>query len=106
MAQTNKIVELSLLIAQQTALINDYFEQNKLPTPSLDAHALQLLPIANGAAHVNAARDQVIEACSELKALLTGPRELVRFQVCQLVFQFVFIFMRPLQLERRDGTQQ
>ncbi|KAI0520797.1 S-adenosyl-L-methionine-dependent methyltransferase [Xylaria bambusicola] len=79
MAHTNRIVELSSLIAQQTTIINDFFEENQLPTPSLDLDALQFLPIPNEATHVKAARARVIEACSELKALLTGPRELLRF---------------------------
>ncbi|KAI1367594.1 S-adenosyl-L-methionine-dependent methyltransferase [Xylaria arbuscula] len=80
MTAKNKIVELSSFIAQQTALIDSFFEQNKLPTPSLEPDALPLLPIPDNAPDIKAARAAVINACSELKALLTGPRELLRFE--------------------------
>lgn len=81
MAAQNRIVELSSLIAQQTALIDSFFVQNKLPTPSLDPDALPLLPIPDDATDITTARAAVIRACSELKALLTGPRKLVEFEV-------------------------
>jgi hypothetical protein len=80
MAHANRILQLSSLIAQKTALIDAYLEQNGLSTPSFDAGATQLFPIVDGAPLVNAARDEVMEACSELRDLLSGPRELVRFQ--------------------------
>ncbi|KAI1270957.1 S-adenosyl-L-methionine-dependent methyltransferase [Xylaria sp. FL0933] len=79
MASANRIIELSSLIAQQTTIINDFFEQRGLPTPSLGPNAPHLLPIPDEASDVKAARLQVVEACSELKALITGPRELLRF---------------------------
>ncbi|KAI0799031.1 S-adenosyl-L-methionine-dependent methyltransferase [Xylaria sp. FL0064] len=79
MASANRIIELSSLIAQQTAIINDFFEQRGLPTPSLGPNAPHLLSIPDEAPGVKAARLQVIEACSELKALITGPRELLKF---------------------------
>ncbi|KAI1204780.1 S-adenosyl-L-methionine-dependent methyltransferase [Annulohypoxylon truncatum] len=80
MASTNRIIELSSLIARETALINDFLVKNNLPTPSLDADALQSIPIPDSATDIEAARTAVIEACSELKALMTGPKELLRFK--------------------------
>ncbi|KAI1651918.1 S-adenosyl-L-methionine-dependent methyltransferase [Daldinia loculata] len=80
MASTNKIIELSSLIARETALINDFLVRNKLPTPSLDANALQSIPIPDSATDIKAARIAVIEACSELEALMTGPKELLKFK--------------------------
>ncbi|KAJ8131865.1 hypothetical protein O1611_g1765 [Lasiodiplodia mahajangana] len=80
MAAQNRIIELSSLIAQKTALIDDYFTRNGLPTPSLDANAPHLLSIPDGAVDIQAARNAVIDACSELKALLTGPRDLLKFK--------------------------
>jgi hypothetical protein len=81
MASTNRIIELSLLIAKETEKINDFFVKNKLPTPSLDADAINSMQIPDDWVEIKAARAAVIEACSELKALMTGPRELARFKV-------------------------
>ncbi|KAI1378983.1 S-adenosyl-L-methionine-dependent methyltransferase [Hypoxylon crocopeplum] len=79
MASTNRIIELSSIIATETARVQDFLVKNKLPTPSLDADALWSLPIPKSAPDVEASRLAVIEACSELKALMTGPKQLVRF---------------------------
>lgn len=81
MAPTNRILELSALIGKQTAILNDYFELHGLPTPSLDSDALETLPIPDDAPELKAARIAVIEACSELKALLKGPKQLLSFEV-------------------------
>ncbi|KAI1813816.1 O-methyltransferase [Poronia punctata] len=83
--QTTRILQLSSLIAQNTELINAYLDQNGLSTPSFDAEASRLFPFpiptdSSSSSHINTARTEVIEACSELKDLLTGPRDLVRFQ--------------------------
>ncbi|OTA92758.1 hypothetical protein M434DRAFT_31515 [Hypoxylon sp. CO27-5] len=80
MASTNKIIELSSLIAEKTAVVNDFLVRNKLPTPSLDADALCSIPIPEDATEVKEARAAVIDACSELKALMTGPKELLKFK--------------------------
>ncbi|CAJ2502041.1 Uu.00g048940.m01.CDS01 [Anthostomella pinea] len=80
MASANKIMELSMLIASKTAIVNDFLTSNKSPTPSLDADALQSIPIPDEATEIKAARLSVIEVCSELEALMTGPKELVRFK--------------------------
>lgn len=85
MASINRIIELSSLIAKETAIINTFFVNSGSPTPSLDADALQSLPIPDDAKDIKVSRLAVIEACSELKALMTGPRELLRFKVCSYV---------------------
>ncbi|KAI8947010.1 S-adenosyl-L-methionine-dependent methyltransferase [Xylaria longipes] len=79
MESTNRIVKLASLITHQTTMINDFLQENKLPTPSLGLDALQSPHIPDGAPDIQAARDSVIAACSELKALLTGPRQLLKF---------------------------
>ncbi|KAI1759594.1 S-adenosyl-L-methionine-dependent methyltransferase [Hypoxylon sp. FL1150] len=79
MATAGRILELSSLIARETAIVNDFLVQNQLPTPSLDAFALKSMPIPEEAIQIHAARNAVIEACSELKALMTGPKELLKF---------------------------
>ncbi|KAL7621383.1 hypothetical protein AAE478_008705 [Parahypoxylon ruwenzoriense] len=80
MAPTNRIIELSTIIVNQTAKLDDFLVKNELPTPSLDADALWSIPIPENATDIEASRMAIIEACSELKALVTGPKELLRFQ--------------------------
>jgi hypothetical protein len=76
---TNRITQLSAIIAKNTAIIDDYLMSNDQPTPSLGPEALWSLPIPDDAVDIKAARLAVMEACSELKALVTGPKELLRF---------------------------
>jgi hypothetical protein len=80
MASPNRIIELSTLIARETAKLNDFFVQNSLPTPSLEADALWSLPIPEGATHLETSRLAVISACSELEALITGPKALLHLK--------------------------
>jgi hypothetical protein len=95
MASTNRITELSSIIAKNTALIDDYLTSKNHPTPSLDASALWVLPIPEDAVDIKAARQSVMEACSELQALVTGPRELLRFNASFLPSkQKVYSLMR------------
>ncbi|KAI0900877.1 S-adenosyl-L-methionine-dependent methyltransferase [Annulohypoxylon nitens] len=80
MAATNRIAELSLLIAKETALVNEFLANNKLPTPSLNENASPSIPIPDSAERIKAARLTIIESCSELQALMTGPKELLKFK--------------------------
>ncbi|KAI3323802.1 hypothetical protein HD806DRAFT_534920 [Xylariaceae sp. AK1471] len=73
MAAPNRIVELSRLITKEIAKLNEFLVENSLPTPSLEADALWSLPIPEAATDLEASRMAVISACSELKALMTGP---------------------------------
>lgn len=81
MESTNRIIELASLITSQTTAIDAYLEEQKLPTPSFRIDAADSPSIPREAADIQAARASVISACSELKDLLTGPRDLLRFQV-------------------------
>ncbi|KAI2467442.1 S-adenosyl-L-methionine-dependent methyltransferase [Annulohypoxylon bovei var. microspora] len=78
MASPNRIVELSSIIAKETTKLDNFFVKNGLPTPSLDADALWSIPIPESATDLKASRLAVMEACSELKALMTGPKVLLR----------------------------
>jgi hypothetical protein len=80
MASPNRIVQLSTLIASETARLDNFFVSSKLPTPSLDASALWSLPIPESDTDLWASRNAIIEACSELKALMKGPMELLHFK--------------------------
>lgn len=79
MGFVNRITELSTIIAKNTAIIDDYLTSTCQPTPSLGPESLRALPIPEDAVDIKAARLAVMEACSELKALMTGPKELLRF---------------------------
>jgi len=79
MCVANKITELSAIIAKNTAIIDNYLTSICQSTPSLGPEALWSLPIPEDAVDIKAARLAVMEACSELKALVTGPKELLRF---------------------------
>ncbi|KAK7750912.1 hypothetical protein SLS62_007175 [Diatrype stigma] len=80
MSSTTRIIELSSLIARETARLDAFLTENKLPTPSLGADALWTIPIPEAATDIEASRMAVIEACSELKALMTGPKALLHFK--------------------------
>ncbi|KAI1819381.1 S-adenosyl-L-methionine-dependent methyltransferase [Xylaria intraflava] len=80
MASTNRIVELSAIIAKGTETINNFLVEHKLPIPSLDEDAISSSPIPGDAIDVKAVRATVTDACSELNALLTGPEHLLRFE--------------------------
>ncbi|KAI1324462.1 O-methyltransferase-domain-containing protein [Xylariaceae sp. FL0255] len=76
---TTRIIELATLIASQTTAINSFLKENKLPTPSFEPDAINSPAIPKDAKDMQAARASVISACSELKDLLTGPRDLLKF---------------------------
>ncbi|KAI0548226.1 S-adenosyl-L-methionine-dependent methyltransferase [Xylaria curta] len=76
-SSTNRILELSATIAKGTEAINNFLLQNSLPIPSFDEDALRSLPLP---ADLKAVQLTVTEACSELNALMTGPRDLLKFK--------------------------
>jgi hypothetical protein len=84
MTSPSKIVQLSALIAKHTATLNDFFIENKLPLPSLEADALWSLPIPDDAEEIKAVRLALIEACADLQALMTGPKESLQVNVKQI----------------------
>jgi hypothetical protein len=84
MSSLSRISHLSAIIAEHTATINDFFARQKLPPPSFEANALWALPIPDDAEDVKAARLTVIDACAELQALVTGPKEFLHVNVKHL----------------------
>lgn len=85
MSSRSRTQELSDIIAKNTEIVNSYLEENKLPTPSLDADAIWSIPIPDHETETKDARLAVIEACSELQALITGPKELLHFPVSPIL---------------------
>jgi hypothetical protein len=84
MSAPNRISQLSALITEHTANINNFFVDNELPTPSFEADALWSLPIPDDAEEIKAARLAIIEACAELQALVTGPRDFLHVNVTRI----------------------
>jgi hypothetical protein len=70
MASTSRIVTLSSAIEQNTRLIDAYFTENNLPSPSLEASTPPDLPRPP---NIVAAKEAALEAMDELQVLLLGP---------------------------------
>lgn len=81
MASKNRITQLSSIIATNTEKVDKYLTENNLPTPSLDASAPNYPIPENAPVDIKAACAALVEAASEINAIMTGPRELVRFPV-------------------------
>ncbi|KAL5115576.1 hypothetical protein ACEQ8H_006552 [Pleosporales sp. CAS-2024a] len=70
MSSTSRIVTLSSSIEQNTRLIDKYFTDNGLPSPSLEASTPPDLPLPP---EIAAAKEAALEAMDELQVLLLGP---------------------------------
>jgi hypothetical protein len=77
----NRIAELSTIISTYTKKVDTYLTDRNLPTPSLNADASAYPVPEDAPSDIKEAATAAAEACSELDALMTGPRELVRFNV-------------------------
>ena len=75
---STRIVQLANSIAANTALVDNYFRANDLPTPSFSLGGPVDFGLAKKAPHVESARIAAIEASIELQELLTGPIQLLR----------------------------
>lgn len=69
-AKQNEIVNLANTIAENTKIYDDYFVENNLPTPS---HGLETPASINLPPRIQKARETVMDASTELQALILGP---------------------------------
>lgn len=70
------IAELAARIATNTTIVNNFYTQNGLPTPSFDeASSLKPLISPSTAPEIEAARQAVIYDCQELRILMQGPAQ-------------------------------
>jgi hypothetical protein len=69
-SSSNRIVELSALIHENTIKVDEFMTANGLPTPSFDISQPPVLPLPH---HIDALRKAVIDASDELKTLMLGP---------------------------------
>ena len=74
-----RLTELSTLIAQKTAQIESYLDAKGLPLPSFDANAPVELGIAREDEDVQKIRIELLDLIKELRDLITGPTDLVRY---------------------------
>ena len=75
--QPSLLIELSQIIATETAKIDDYLRNNGIPFPSFepDGHAdFPKLP-----EHIQRSRQEIMRATQELKDLVVGPTESMRW---------------------------
>lgn len=68
-------MQLSEIIAKNTATVNEHLLHQNLPTPSFDLTQPPHVPIDFQAKNVGDARIAVLEATTELNALMKGPVE-------------------------------
>lgn len=73
MSTCSRIVELASIISESTAIVNDYFEAHKLPTPSFDILGPSRIVIPPQEKQVVDAHIRVLGATDELHRLMQGP---------------------------------
>jgi 3-polyprenyl-4-hydroxybenzoate decarboxylase len=70
----SRIQELAKIIATHTDQIDDFLISNNLPSPSFDIDGPETLGLSS---EMQKSRDLVIDATTELKELLQGPKEIL-----------------------------
>lgn len=74
---TSLLVKLSQIIARETEKIDAYFRENSIPAPTFEADGLSDYPTLPD--EVQKARLAVIKAAADLKDLMVGPKESLRW---------------------------
>ena len=77
MTGNTRISELAAIIADQTAIVDDYLKCQNLPTLSFDVNGPAKVPIPNHEIDIIAAQAKVIASTQELHDLMKGPTELL-----------------------------
>lgn len=72
----SSIAELAARIAANTTIVDNFYLENGLPTPSFDQES-PLKPVISPdtAPEIEAARQAVIYDCQELRILMQGPAQ-------------------------------
>lgn len=78
----SRTVELVTRIDQRTRLLDDYFRDNGLPSPSFDASTPPILPLP---AEIEREKEDALEAIDGLKELLMGPMPKIFSEFTQTV---------------------
>ena len=79
---SSRIVSLSQTIAYHTAIIDEHYTTNGLPTPTFDVEMPLEVDLPSS---IKRHRQAVLEATEELHSLMLGPLQLVnRLRVCRI----------------------
>ena len=70
MADQSRISKLASIIGSGTLQLDNYYKSHSLPSPTLSVEADPGLPIPES---LSRCRDEILDASSELQALLAGP---------------------------------
>ena len=70
----SRLVELASIISHNTVKIDEYLTANNLPKPSFDITSPIQLTLSK---ELQIARDDIVNANTELSELLLGPKEVV-----------------------------
>ena len=70
MADQSRILKLASVIESRTLQLDNYYKSHSLPSPKLSVDADPGLPLPES---LSKSRDEVLDASSELQALLAGP---------------------------------
>ncbi|KAI0153303.1 hypothetical protein GGR57DRAFT_468242 [Xylariaceae sp. FL1272] len=94
----SRITELAERIAQNTAIVNEFLDNNGLSQPTFDADGPSTSQIPSTEPIVSGARQMAISDCQELRQLLLGPTEhLISFRHNELLSQHVIMRFRIAQ---------
>lgn len=74
---TSLLVRLSQIIARETEKVDAYFRENSIPAPTFEADGLSDYPALPD--EVQKARLAVVKAAADLKDLMVGPKESLRW---------------------------
>lgn len=101
-SSSSRLTRLSTLISQRTAQITEYLKLKGLGEPSFDANGLAELPIAKEDAEVQKARVELIDATKELRDLVVGARETLRYLAWDVCL-YTTLNHRSLSCARTNG---
>ncbi|RYP72569.1 hypothetical protein DL770_007949 [Monosporascus sp. CRB-9-2] len=96
---TSRMIELSSRIAASTAILNDHFVANHLPTPSFDVDGRQDTLVPKRMVDVKAARAAITDDTEELRRLVLWPRDyLMSYSADELLSQHAITRFRLAHL--------
>lgn len=79
---SNSLADLAAQISHATEQVNAFLAANGHPQPSFDRDAPSAFPEAPAA--IQAARQQILDACQTMYDALVGPAEHLRWMACRV----------------------
>lgn len=81
---TSLLVKLSQIIARETEKVDTYFRENSIPTPTFEADGFSEYPTLPD--EIQKSRLAVVKAAADLKNLMVGPKESLRWMAWDVSF--------------------